>query len=153
MKSLFERWCALAPRWRCAVWFACSLHLLLGWLFLHYQPAQQRLIAQEAQRQREAASQRAIWASARKLYPPPANKIAPPSQPFTPLAFNANGLRLVRWQPATAGGELAIAAAWTEIPAIFSALALHDVAVAHFSVAPEKQTLQVVLQLERRNAG
>ena len=153
MKSLFERWCALAPRWRCVLWFAWSMFLLLGWLFFHFQPAQQLLSAQEAQRQREAASHRTLWASARKLYPPPADEIARTSEPFTPLAFNDNGLRLVRWQPASAGGELAIAAAWTEIPAIFSALAQHDVAVAHFSVAPEKQTLQVVLQLERRNAG
>ena len=153
MKSLFERWCALTPGWRCGLWLACSLLLLQGWLFFHHQPARQRLSAQEAQRQREAASHRALWASARKLYPPPTDEIAPAPEPFTPLAFNANGLRLVRWQPATAGGELAISAAWTEIPAIFSALAQRDVAVAHFSIAPEKQTLQVVLQLERRNAG
>lgn len=153
MLNLFECWCALAPRWRCTLWFACSLLLLVGWLLFHYQPAQQRLSAQEAQRLREAASHMALWSSVRKLFPPPAEQSAALSQPFTPLAFNTRGLRLVRWQPAATGGELVVDAAWTEVPALFSALARHDVAVAHFSVAPELRALRVVLLLERRHAG
>ena len=142
----FERWYALTPRWRCVVWLASSLLLLLGWWLSFYRPAQQQLISLEAQRQREAASHRAMWSAARKLFPPSA-------EAFTPLAFNANGLRLVRWQPAAAGGELVLDAAWAAIPALFSLLAQHDVAVTSFSVAPEQQSLQVVLQLERQNAG
>ena len=149
----FERWYALTPRWRCVVWLASSLLLLLGWWLSFYRPAQQQLISLEAQRQREAASHRAMWSAARKLFPPSAEAIISPAQPFTPLAFNANGLRLVRWQPAAAGGELVLDAAWAAIPALFSLLAQHDVAVTSFSVAPEQQSLQVVLQLERQNAG
>lgn len=148
-----ERWYGLAPRWRCASWLACSLLMMLGWMLFYRQPAQQQRLSQEAQRQRDQDTHAALWASARAFYPPPPGEKTTLAQSFTPLAFNTNGLRLVRWQPAPAGGELVVDAAWDHIPTLFSALAQHDMTVAHFSVAPDQQTLQVVLQLEHRDAG
>ena len=153
MRVSIDRWHALAPRWRGAMWLACSLALLLGWLLFSYRPVQQQLATLEQQWQRDAISHAALWSSTRMLYPPPETGGTRSLPPFTPLAFNANGLRLVRWQPAKSGGELGVAAAWAHIPALFSSLAQRDVAVVHFSVEPVQQALQVVLQLERRNAG
>ena len=74
-------------------------------------------------------------------------------RPFSPLEFDAPELRLVRWQPGNAGGELVVEAAWAQIPALFVTLAQRDVTVGRFSIQPERESLQVVMQLERQDAG
>jgi len=75
------------------------------------------------------------------------------AQPFSPLAFDTDELRMVRWQPVGTGGELVIEATWAQIPSLFATLARRDVAVARFSIQPEHNKLQVVMQLEHQDAG
>lgn len=152
MPNLPERWCALAPRWRVICWLAGTLILLLGWFVLVYHPARQQLAALEAQRSQASAFNAALWAAVRKASS--STEEAPqPVVAFTPLAFNHKEMRLVRWQPGSGGGELILEAEWGRIPALFTALTRHDVAVRQFSVEPQQSGLQVVLQLERRDGG
>ncbi len=153
MPNLPERWCALTPRWRVLCWLASTLLLLLGWFVLVYHPARQQLVALEAQCSQASAFNAALWAAARKATPSATEEAPQPAVAFTPLAFNHMEMRLVRWQPVSGGGELILKAAWGRIPALFTALARHDVAVRQFSVEPQQSGLQVVLQLERRDGG
>ena len=74
-------------------------------------------------------------------------------RPFSPLEFDTGELRMVRWQPVNAGGELVVEAVWGQIPGLFATLAQRDVAVARFTLQPEQQKLRLTLQLERQNAG
>lgn len=73
--------------------------------------------------------------------------IISPPEPFSPLAFNARGARLVRWTPGAGGGELVLTAEWMAIPALFPALAQHGVRVSAFSITSDHPTRRV-LQME-----
>lgn len=153
MPNLPERWCALAPRWRALWWLAGTLILLLGWFLLLYHPARQQLAGLKAQRAQASAVNAALWAAARNAYPSSAEVAPQPVVPFTPLAFNHKAMRLASWRPVSGGGELILEAEWERIPALFTTLARHDVAVRQFSVEPQQNGLQVVVQLERRDGG
>ncbi|MFV9137371.1 DNA utilization protein HofO [Enterobacter hormaechei] len=71
-----------------------------------------------------------------------------PSQPFSPLAFQREGARLVYWKPQQRGGELALDAYWGAVPALFSRLALENARVRAFSITPQGKQLRLSLQLE-----
>lgn len=140
-----DSWYALAPRGRCLCWGVSSALLLLcatDW--------------QGRMQERQVATQQAnarLWTAVRKLSPPEDVQPAVAARPFSPLEFNTDALRTVRWQPGGAGGELVIEATWAQIPALFATLARRDVAVGRFSIQPEQNRLQIVMQLERQNAG
>jgi len=44
-------------------------------------------------------------------------------------------------------------ATWAQIPSLFATLARRDVAVGRFSIQPGQNRLQIVMQLERQDAG
>ncbi|MEM5525986.1 DNA utilization protein HofO [Enterobacter hormaechei] len=71
-----------------------------------------------------------------------------PVQPFSPLAFQREDARLVYWKPQQSGGELALDALWSAVPALFSRLALENVRVSAFSITPQGKQLRLSLQLE-----
>ncbi|URN98981.1 hypothetical protein NB069_20365 [Leclercia adecarboxylata] len=148
-----EIWYALSPRWRGLCWLICSGLMLLCAIGAQLHIQHQQLTTQQAQQMQDAALNARLWAAVRKL--PPAedtpSTVAPP--PFSPLEFNTAEMQMVRWQPASAGGELVVDAVWPQIPALFSTLARRDVAVVRFSLQPEQQKLRLTLQLERQNAG
>ncbi len=102
---------------------------------------------------RNAENHARLWAAVRKLSPPDDTHAFVVARPFSPLAFDTDELRMVRWQPVGTGGELVIEATWAQIPSLFATLARRDVAVARFSIQPEHNKLQVVMQLERQDAG
>jgi len=114
---------------------------------------QERQTAMQQVRQaRNAEAHARLWTAVRKLSPPDdAPSVA--VRPFSPLEFDSDALRMVRWQPGGAGGELVIEATWAQIPSLFATLARRDVAVGRFSIQPEQNRLQIVMQLERQDAG
>ncbi|EPN9364787.1 hypothetical protein ACT47M_002829 [Cronobacter muytjensii] len=71
--------------------------------------------------------------------------------PFSPHALNtgAEG-HLIRWQPQGETGELELALAWPNVPAIFAGLARSDMLAHGFALrADGGQTLRLTLQLGR----
>lgn len=148
-----DSWWAMPPRWRCLCWILSSALLLLGVAGTQMRGRDRQTAVFQAQRVQDAGANARLWASVRKLTPAAEPASAGMARPFSPLEFDAPELRLVRWQPGNAGGELVVEAAWAQIPALFVTLAQRDVAVGRFSIQPERETLQVVMQLERQDAG
>lgn len=148
-----DSWWALAPRWRCLGWSLSSALLLLCVMGAQMRVRDQQAAEFQARHAKDAGANARLWASIRKLSPSRELASVGVVRPFSPLEFDAPDLRLVRWQPGSAGGELVVEAAWTQIPALFVTLAQRDVAVGRFSIQPEQETLQVVMQLERQDAG
>ena len=148
-----EIWYALSPRWRGLCWIISSGLMLLCAIGTQRHIQDQQLTTQQAQQARDAAFNARLWSAVRKLSPTDdvPSTVAP--RPFSPLEFNTGEMQMVRWQPASAGGELVVDAVWTQIPALFATLARRDVAVVRFTLQPERQKLRLTLQLERQNAG
>ncbi|MCU6667949.1 hypothetical protein M8013_04125 [Enterobacteriaceae bacterium H4N4] len=148
-----DSWWAMAPRWRCLCWILFSALLLIGVLVTQMRERDQQTAAFQAQQARDASANARLWAAIRKLSPATEPVSVGVVRLFSPLEFDAPDLRLVRWQPGSAGGELVVEAAWAQIPTLFVTLAQRDVAVGRFSIQSEQETLQVVIQLERQDAG
>lgn len=148
-----DSWWAMAPRWRCLGWILFSALLLIGLLVTQMRERNHQAAALLAQQAKDAGTNARLWAAIRQLSPVTEPVAVGVVRPFSPLEFDAPDLRLVRWQPAGAGGELVVEAAWAQIPTLFVTLAQRDVAVGRFSIQPEQDTLQVVMQLEQQDAG
>ena len=94
-----------------------------------------------------------LWASEAQPHPVLAAPVILASLPFSPLDFQTDGVRLVRWLPGANGGELTLKVDWAQIPAVFERLAQRGMAVSGFSVKPEEARLQLVLQVENTDAN
>ena len=140
-----DSWYAMTPRGRCLCWGVSSALLLICATLWQGRVQEQPLTTQQANAR--------LWIAVRKLSPPDEAPPAVAARPFSPLEFDTDALRMVRWQPAGAGGELVIKATWAQIPSLFATLARRDVAVDRFSIQPEQNRLQIVMQLERQDAG
>lgn len=148
-----DQWYAMSPRGRGLCWAVSSALLLAcvsGW---QWRMQARQIATQQAQFARSAETHAQLWVVVRKLAPPDDGQSPAATQPFSPLEFDSGELRMVRWQPGSTGGELVIEATWAQIPSLFVTLARRDVAVGRFSIQPEQNRLQVVMQLERQNAG
>ena len=139
-----DSWYAMTPRGRCLCWGISSALLLAGVTGWQWRMQDRQTATQQAHAR--------LWVAVRKLSPPDDTHAPVAAQPFSPLAFDTDELRMVRWQPVGTGGELVIEATWAQIPSLFATLARRDVAVARFSIQPEHNKLQVVMQLERQDA-
>ncbi|MFK3712366.1 hypothetical protein [Leclercia adecarboxylata] len=140
-----DSWYAMTPRGRCLCWgLSSALLLICATLW------QGRMQAQPVATQQANAR---LWSAVRKLSPPDEAQTAVATRPFSPLEFDTDALRMVRWQPGGRGGELVMEATWAQIPSLFVTLARRDVAVDRFSIQPEQNRLQIVMQLERHDAG
>jgi len=140
-----DSWYAMTPRGRCLCWgLSSALLLICATLW------QGRMQAQPVATQQANAR---LWSAVRKLSPPDEAQTAVATRPFSPLEFDTDALRMVRWQPGGRGGELVMEATWAQIPSLFVTLARRDVAVDRFSIQPEQNRLQIVMQLERKDAG
>ncbi len=140
-----DSWYAMTPRGRCLCWgLSSALLLICATLW------QERMQAQPVATQQANAR---LWSAVRKLSPPDEAQTAVATRPFSPLEFDTDALRMVRWQPGGRGGELVMEATWAQIPSLFVTLARRDVAVDRFSIQPEQNRLQIVMQLERQDAG
>ena len=131
-----DSWYAMTPRGRCLCWGISSALLLAGVTGWQWRMQDRQIATQEARLVRNAETHSRLWTA-----------------PFSPLAFDTDELRMVRWQPRGAGGELVIKATWAQIPSLFATLARRDMAVGRFSIQPEQNRLQIVMQLERQDAG
>lgn len=140
-----ESWYAMTPRARCLCWGASSALLLICATLWQGRMQEQPVATQQANAR--------LWTAVRKLSPPDGAQPAVTARPFSPLEFDTDELRMVRWQPGGRGGELVIEATWGQIPSLFVTLARRDVAVDRFSIQPEHNRLQIVMQLERQDAG
>lgn len=140
-----DSWYAMTPRGRCLCWgLSSALLLICATLW------QGRMQAQPVATQQANAR---LWSAVRKLSPSDEAQTAVATRPFSPLEFDTDALRMVRWQPGGRGGELVMEATWAQIPSLFVTLARRDVAVDRFSIQPEQNRLQIVMQLERQDAG
>ncbi|WP_347114534.1 hypothetical protein AAHB66_21820 [Leclercia sp. S52] len=140
-----DSWYAMTPRGRCLCWgLSSALLLICATLW------QGRMQAQPVATQQANAR---LWSAVRKLSPPDEAQTAVATRSFSPLEFDTDALRMVRWQPGGRGGELVMEATWAQIPSLFVTLARRDVAVDRFSIQPEQNRLQIVMQLERHDAG
>jgi len=140
-----DSWYAMTPRGRCLCWgLGSALLLICATLW------QGRMQPQPVATQQINAR---LWSAVRKLSPPDEAQTAVAARPFSPLEFDTDALRMVRWQPGGRGGELVMEATWAQIPSLFVTLARRDVAVDRFSIQPEQNRLQIVMQLERQDAG
>lgn len=148
-----DSWYAMTPRGRCLCWGISSALLLAGVSGWQWRMQDRQIATQEARLVRNAETHSRLWTAVRKLSPPDNAQPSVAALPFSPLAFDTDELRMVRWQPRGAGGELVIKAAWAQIPSLFVTLARRDMAVGRFSIQPEQNRLQIVMQLERQDAG
>ncbi|MBA7930585.1 hypothetical protein HV127_04730 [Klebsiella sp. RHBSTW-00215] len=74
------------------------------------------------------------------------------TETFTPLDLPVVGAVLVSWRPVGRGGEMRLEVNWQSVPALFSWLARCGMQATAFSLHPEKQALQLTLQLEAEDA-
>lgn len=148
-----DRWYAMTPRGRCLCWAVSSALLVFCVTGLQWRMQDRQTATQQARHARNAETHARLWTALRKLSPSDEAPSTVAARPFSPLEFDTDALRMVRWQPGGTGGELVIDATWAQIPALFATLAQRDVAVGRFSIQPEQNRLQIVMQLERQNAG
>ncbi len=140
-----DSWYAMTPRGRCLCWSLSSALLLICATLWQGRIQEQPVATQQANAR--------LWIAVRKLSPPDEARSAVAIRPFSPLEFDTDVLRMVRWQPRGRGGELVMEATWAQIPSLFVNLARRDVAVERFSIQPEQNRLQIVMQLEHQDAG
>jgi len=140
-----DSWYAMTPRGRCLWWGVSSALLLICATLWQGRMQEQPVATQQANAR--------LWSAVRKLSPPDEAQTAVATRPFSPLEFDTDALRMVRWKPGGRGGELVMEATWAQIPSLFVTLARRDVAVDRFSIQPEQNRLQIVMQLERKDAG
>ena len=148
-----DSWYAMTPRGRCLYWGLSSALLLSCLTGMQWRMQDRQTATQQAQHTRNVEAHARLWTAVRKLLPPDDAQSAVAAEPFSPLAFDTDALRMVRWQPGGAGGELVMEATWAQIPSLFATLARRDVAVGRFSIQPGQNRLQIVMQLERQDAG
>lgn len=73
-------------------------------------------------------------------------------QIFSPVDLPVAGASLIAWRPVGRGGEMQLEVDWQAVPALFSWLARCGMGATAFTLRPEKQALQLSLQLEAEDA-
>lgn len=153
MRLFYERWYGFLPRTRLFCWSLFTVAVLLGAWLLLARPVIQQLSQLEATRSQAGAERAELWASEAQPHSVLDAPVIPALMPFSPLDFQTDGVRLVRWLPGAKGGELRLKVDWAQIPALFERLAQRGMAVSGFSVKPEETRLQLVLQVENTDAN
>ncbi|MGY5369635.1 HofO family protein [Enterobacter oligotrophicus] len=152
MDLIFQRWCESRPAIRVLGWcvVSCAVALVIWGMLVR--PVNRQSEELNAQVNRTRQTNASLWPVVRRQHPTPEAGVARPVQPFSPLEFQAHGVTLVHWKPQQSGGELALDAGWSDIPALFSRLALRDVRVSLFDIIPQGTLLRVRIQLEINHA-
>ena len=151
MITICDVWLAQSPRFRLICWCGWMLGLLILVTLCLYPVARERTLQRETLVQQRAAIQMQ-WRDVYLLS-------ASPAQPeekltlFSPLLFQNSLTRLIHWQPAVQGGEMALISAWDAIPLTFVQLADQGMNVSRFSLSAQCTALLLTLQLERLNYG
>lgn len=153
MHIFHERWYSLHLRTRFLCWSLGSCLMFLGAYLALVRPTIQPLLQLEAKRNQLSSAQTALWVGAAQPPLAQSEPTAQASMPFSPLDFQAGGVRLVHWLPETKGGALTLDADWMQIPNVFERLARCGMDVSAFSVVPGESTLRLVVQLESPNAN
>jgi pilus assembly protein HofO len=143
MGNLAERWCDLSRtvRLSCGLLMVLLAGLLCGYAFFGREapPAATEF----------ASHWRKLLALKHSLQPVSTEE----ARPFSAMDFQTDGCQLVSWQPGANGGELVLSGQWRALTKVFSLLANQDMHVTGFSMAPEKQSLKLMLQLEANPHG
>ena len=153
MRILHERWYSQHLRTRILCWSLASCLMFLGAYLALVRPTIQPLLQLEAKRNQLTAAQTALWVGAAQPQLAHSEPTVLTFLPFSPLDFQAGGVRLVHWLPDAKGGAITLDADWMQIPNVFERLAQCGMSVSAFSVAPGESTLRMVVQLENRNAN
>lgn len=138
MQRFADRWCDFSPRVRFGIWLTMLGLLTVIGRFGHREPF----------RDPGLPPLNAEW---QKIMPlrSVASRVSPAlTKPFSALDMDSPDSRVVSWQPAGSGGELALEANWPGIPPLFNQLAERGRAVRGFSIQPEQQHLRLILQIE-----
>lgn len=109
--------------------------------------AQTSRAAWQSQREKNTAGERRLLGLRAELVEFGMDSIA--TQPFSPVDFQRQGVRLVSWLPTATGGEMVLETPWQQVAPTFTRLAECDMQVAAFSLAAESGVLRLNLQLVR----
>ncbi len=153
MRLFYERWYGFLPRTRLFCWSLFTVAVLLGAWLLLARPVIQQLSQLEVKRSQAGAERVELWAREAQPHPVLAAPVHAPLMPFSPLDFQTDGVRLVRWLPGANGGELTLKVDWAQSPALFERLAQRGMAVSGFFIKPEETRLQLILQVENIDAN
>lgn len=149
MPRIAEYWCALSPRARLACWLMLSTGLVALCWQAGVRPAWQAQAT--AYRQltslRETSQAQRQRALTLRLPEEASAQLADTPGRFSPLDFQFDDARLVRWRPEGQGGELVLQAQWRQVPETFVRLALSDVTLEAFTVVPRGVALEFTLRL------
>lgn len=152
MEYFVQRWLASRPSVRLVCWCTAAGVIGLAVWALTVRPAWRQCAELGALSLRAARTNVALWPQARRHPLVSKARVTQDIQPFSPLDYQGKGTRLVHWKPQQNGGELALSAPWSEIPALFSRLATQAVKVRAFTLVPEEGQLRLSLQLETDRA-
>ncbi len=147
-----EGWFALSWPIRALCWLLstlCAL-VLFGWLVIRPVTEAQTRLANQHQQQH--AAQREQWRKLRALSIPSDALAIPALVAFSPLDFQSPERQLVRWQPATGGGELVLETGWNEVIETFVLLTERGMQVPAFSLLPVEGALHFTLRVEQDHA-
>ncbi len=152
MNMWYQRWADAPPSRRVLCWSIASAIVALAIWGLLLRPAYIHFARIQAQVLSTGRINATLWP--RALRQPVVTQVrgAHSAEPFSPLALQGEGARLVHWKPRQSGGELALDASWQAVPALFSRLARKDVRVSAFDIAPQGTQLRLSLQLETGHA-
>lgn len=153
MRIVHERWYSLHLRTRILCWSLGSCLMFLGAYLALVRPTVQPLLRLEAKRNQLILAQTTLWGSVAQPHLARTEPDVAASLPFSPLDFQAAGVRLVHWLPDAKGGALTLDADWMQIPSLFERLARCGMNVRAFSVEPGESTLQLVVQVENLDAN
>ncbi|WP_249415113.1 hypothetical protein [Enterobacter sp. RHBSTW-00994] len=153
MHELVQRWCECRPCTRLFLWcVGTSTTVLIAYLLL-VRPIHTEIIRLNTQVINALHVNASKWPGAIRQTTQLKATVPGRERPFSPLEFQAEGTRLVHWRPRQGGGELVLDAGWEQIPEVFSRLALRDVKVSAFTLAPEGSLLRLSVQLEQNDAN
>lgn len=153
MHSLFERWYVFRSRTRILIWGLISGCVLMTAYFMLARPAIRHVSQLEMKREHTAAVVKMLWASEAHRGLAEGKPDSSARQAFSPLDFQGQGTRLVRWLPSAKGGELSLEADWIQVPALFDAIAQRGMGVMAFSVEPGEARLKLIVQVESLHAN
>ncbi|KFC04729.1 PilO family type IV pilus biogenesis protein [Trabulsiella guamensis ATCC 49490] len=140
MRQLPERWCDATPFTRCGFWLGVVLLLtIIGGYCLPRSGG----TLNTATPHRQWQTLRALQMQVGQHQKTPSAAVS-----FSPLDFQRDGTRLLRWQPTETGGEMVLDTQWVDVPSLFPRLAERNMQVVAFSLHPVNGRLQLTLQLE-----
>ena len=153
MQALCDGWLAQTPRFRLLCWGGWMLVLIAAALLCLYPVEQQRKVQQAALVRQRVAIQdqwRNLYLLASSVEQPFSPSEARPV-PFSPLVYQSSLTRLIHWQPAVRGGELALTTAWDAVPHVVALLAEQGMSTSQFSLRAEDADVLLTIHLERLN--